>query len=293
MLKDWFHPNPNEGVKQVPDIEYGPYGSTKLDIFVPEKSERPLPMIVYIPGGAWFGCDKNLCLPFQFGFCQQGYATASLSYRVSTEAPFPAQIEDIKAAIRWIRANAGTYNIDPNRIGVMGTSAGGHLACLLGVTGKARQFDVGEHLEQSSAVQAVCNFYGATDFLHLFDQFPVGAEKIAYMREMIDRLLGGPLAEKTELARQASPINYIDENSPPFLTVHGTVDEMVPFRQAELLHDKLRQNGVVNRLFPVPDAGHGEDQLFTENLFDEVFRFFDEQLIAESIEADSQNLNNR
>lgn len=279
MLTDWVHPNPREGVESITDIKYARYDATKLDLFVPKISDGPLPLIVYLPGGAWFGCDKHFCLPWKCGFCQRGYATASLSYRVSTEAPFPAHLEDLKAAIRWIRANAATYRIDPKRIGVMGTSAGGHLACLLGVTEKARQFDCGAHLEQSSAVRCVCNFYGATDFSSLFDQLQPGGEHTKYMRDAIEQLLGGPLTEKRELALQASPTTYVDEHSPPFLTLHGTGDEMVPFQQAELLHDKLRQSGVANRLIPVPGAGHGNDALFIEELLPEVFRFFDEQFL--------------
>lgn len=262
------------------DLEYVKHGdqSLKLDLYIPETGDGPFPLIVWVHGGGWIGGDKNDCPTLNLGYCQRGYATASISYRLSPVAPFPAQIEDVKAAIRWFRAHAGEYHLDPNRIGVMGASAGGHLVCLLGVTGKERRFDVGENLDQSSEVQAVCNIFGPTDFLHYFEYLPKETDLTKSLHGMVDSLLGGPFAEKTELAGQASPITYVDKDCPPFLHAHGTTDLLVPFQQAEFLHDKLRQNGVWSRLFLIPGADHGGKGFFSEPLFKEIAAFFDQQL---------------
>ncbi len=282
-MKRFYDPNAQNDVKEFKDIEYVRHGdhSMLLDLYLPSHGEGRFPLIVYVPGGAWMDCDKSVCVPMKLGFCQKGYAAASITYRTS-KTPFPAQIEDGKAAIRWIRANAEKYNIDPTRIGVMGTSAGGHMACLLGVTGKARQFDVGENLDQSSEVQAVCNCYGATDFVNFFDDFKGDPGKTEFLHRIINALLGGSLDEKAELAKQGSPITHVDENAPPFLTIHGIADPTVPFQQAEILHDKLRQNGVSSQLILIPDGGHGDPKLFSQPLIDEIFRFFDEKLLRQN-----------
>lgn len=274
-------PNPLKDVKAMKDIEFVKHGeqSLKLDLYVPEKGDGPYPLIVWVHGGGWIGGDKNDCPTLNLGYGQRGYATASISYRLSPVAPFPAQIEDVKAAIRWLRAHAEEYKIDPNRIGAIGGSAGGHLVCLLGVTGKVKQFDVGENLDQSSEVQAVCNIFGPTDLLHYFEYLPEGTELTKSLHKMLDSLLGGPIAEKTELAKQASPITYVDEKSPPFMHAHGTADLLVPFQQAEFLHDKLRRDGVWSRLFLIPQAGHGDQGFFTPQLAKEIELFFDQQLM--------------
>ena len=280
VTTSFCHADPLENVMVLKDLEYARYGerSMKLDLYVPEKGDGPFPMIVWVHGGGWLGGDKSDCPLLNLGYCQRGYATASVSYRFSSESPFPAQLEDVKGAIRWIRANAKEYNIDPNRIGVIGASAGGHLVSLLGVTGKTRQFDVGEHLDQSSEVQAVCNIFGPTDFLNYFQYLEEGTDLTNSLHGMVDSLLGGPLAEKMELARQASPITYADENASIFLHAHGTADLLVPFQQAEFLHDKLRQHGVSSRLILIPGAGHGDAGFFSEQLFKEIALFFDEHL---------------
>ncbi len=284
-LKKRFVLDPTEDVISVTNRNYAGSGETpmELDIFVPKKGKEPFPLIVWIPGGAWLGGDKGGCLPLSLGFCQKGFAVAGLSYRSSSKAPFPAQLNDLKVAVRWIRVHAEDFNIDANRIGAAGTSAGGHLACLLGVTGKTTRFDCGEHLEQSSAVQAVCNFYGATNFLNIFEHLNRVRGKSTFMREMVGKLLGDPLLRKTDLAEQASPITYVDGNSPPFLTIHGTEDRTVPFIQAELFHNKLRQNDVESRLLPIPGADHGNDFLFAgDEWYKEIFLFFDEKLRDQS-----------
>ena len=266
-------------IESFKDLEYVRHGdvSVKLDLYVPE-DEGPFPLVVWIHGGGWVSGDKNDCPILNLGYCQNGYAAASIGYRLSPVAPFPAQIEDCKAAIRWLRANAKKYKIDPDRIGVIGGSAGGHLVCMLGVTGKNRVFDVGENLDQSSAVQAVCNLFGPTDLPNGLDGLDPNTDLTKALIDMYTKLLGGPMEDKMELAKSASPITYVDENAPPFLHAHGTVDLLVPVEQAEKLHDKLRQMGVSSRLFLIPRAGHGDRGFFTPQLFEEILIFFDKHL---------------
>ena len=267
-------------VKSHVDLVYAKHGDRemKLDLYIPEKGDGPFPMIVWIHGGGWIGGDKNDCVPLNVGYCQNGYAAASLSYRFSDVAPYPAQIEDCKAAIRWLKAHAKEYNLDPNHIGVWGGSAGGHLVCLLGVTGKVKKFDVGENLDQTSEIHAVCNYFGPTDMLTVQDGLDPDAEITKAVLGMLTSLLGGPMNEKTELAKEASPTTYADRNAAPFLHVHGTSDLLVPVEQAEKLHDKLRQANVYSRLFILPRAGHGGDDFANPKLLEEIKLFFDSHL---------------
>src|SRR5713101_8014594 len=160
-----------DGVKALRDLEYvkGGHERQKLDLYLPEKSDGPLPLIVWIHGGGWIGGNKEN--PPGLEFLNRGYALASINYRLSQHAKFPAQIEDCKAALRWLRANAKTYNLDPDRIGVWGESAGGHLVALLGTTGDVKELEGEEgNPQQSSEVQAVVDWFGPTDFLKIGEQ---------------------------------------------------------------------------------------------------------------------------
>ena len=267
-------------VKSHIDLVYAKHGDRemKLDLYVPEKGNGPFPIVVWIHGGGWIEGNKKDCLPLNFGYCQNGYAAASLSYRFTNVAPFPAQIEDCKAAIRWLKAHAKEYNIDPNNIGVWGGSAGGHLVCLLGVTGKTKKFDVGDYLDQTSEVHAVCNYFGPTDFHTWLDYLDPNTDLTKSLVRMRTMLFGGPMEEKMELAKEASPTTYVDRNAAPFLHVHGTVDLLVPVEQAEILHDKLREANVWSRLFILPRAGHGGNDFFAQKLLEEIQLFFDKNL---------------
>ena len=155
-----------EGVTVYRDLAYVTDGHErqKLDLYVPETGEN-LPLIIWIHGGAWRGGDKTHYMPIEY--LKAGYAGASLNYRLSQHAIFPAQIEDVKAAVRWLRANAETYRLDPNRFAAWGSSAGGHLVAMLGTAGNVKEFEVGENLEVSSRVQAVVDYFGPTDFLQM------------------------------------------------------------------------------------------------------------------------------
>lgn len=250
----------------------------KLDLYLPEKSDRPAPLIIWIHGGGWQGGSKENTLPLRQGWVERGYAIASINYRLSGHAVFPAQIEDCKAAIRWLRAHAAQYQIDPTRFGVWGSSAGGHLAALVGTCGNAKTLDVGEHLDQSSRVQAVCDYYGPTDLLAFVSR--PGYENHANSRSPESLLLGGTVKEKPELARAANPITYISPDDPPFLIVHGDQDPIVPLHQSELLFAALKSAKLSAHFHTIHGAGHGPGFDGPE-ILPMVQKFFDSHLSAE------------
>lgn len=250
-----------EGVRQLLDVPYVSNGHErqKLDLYLPQiHDDNPRPVLVRIHGGAWRHGDKSAQRGVA-GYVKQGYIGVAINYRFSQQNIFPAQIEDCKAAIRWLRSHAEDYGIDPERIGAVGSSAGGHLAALLGTTGDSRQFDVGENLEFSSAVCAVVDNFGPTDLMK-------AAQTPGYERKMsaVTQFLGGTVNEKAELAEQANPITYITPADPPFLIIHGDADPLVPLNQSELLHSALVKAGVASEFHVVKGGMHGGDPFKAE-----------------------------
>ena len=250
------------GVTAYRDLEYVTAGHPrqKLDLYVPDKAEQPLPVIVWVHGGAWSGGDKSGVPPLRQGYTERGYAVASLNYRLSQHAPFPAQLEDCKAAIRWLRAHAGKYNLKPDRIGVWGSSAGGHLVALLGTTGDGIEFDVGAHKDQSGAVQCVMDDFGPTDFTQMDAHAPPSARMRHNAPDSPEsRLIGGPITDPANARKvaRANPITYVTKDDPPFLIVHGDQDPTVPHHQSELLFAALKAAGVRVRFNTVKGGGHG------------------------------------
>jgi acetyl esterase/lipase len=244
------------GVRMLKDLAYVPEGHArqKLDLYLPAaEPNAPLPLIVWVHGGAWQAGSKEGCPAV--GFVEKGYAVASINYRLSRHAIFPAQIQDCQAAIRWLRAHAGEYRIDPNRFGVWGGSAGGHLVALLGTAGNVEAFDVGSHAGVSSRVQAVCDFFGPTDFAKMSSFWTTMDHDAPDSPE--SRLIGGPVQERPELVRRANPITYVTKDDPPFLIVHGDKDPLVPHHQSQMLYEALQKAGVDATLYIVRGGGHG------------------------------------
>ena len=270
-------PRVSDGVKAHRDIAYVENGHErqKLDLYVPEKAGAPLPLLIWIHGGGWAAGSKDGCPPLRSGFTERGYAVASIGYRLSGHATFPAQIEDCKAAIRWLRAHAKEYNLDPKRFGVWGSSAGGHLVALVGTSGDVKQFDVGANLDQSSRVQAVCDYYGPTDFT-VFVTTP-GYESHATDSSPEAKLIGGAVAENKDKAARVNPITYVSRDDPPFLIVHGDKDPTVPINQSQLLFDALKRAGVSAHFHTIHGAGHGGPGFTGKNIDDMVAAFFDER----------------
>jgi len=208
-----------------------------MDLYVP-RTVRPAPVVVWIFGGSWkYGSNGyHLNLRDLTAF---GIAVASIQYRLSGTAKYPAQLEDCEAAVQWLRANGARYGIDPHRIGASGESAGGHLAALLGT------------VEGAPAIRAVCALYPPTDLVALGRKY----ERPDHPSD-IDKLLGGPIEQNLALARAASPVYHVTSSSPPFLIIHGAKDTLVPVAQSRELQRRLVQAGVRSRLIVVPDKGH-------------------------------------
>jgi acetyl esterase/lipase len=197
---------------------------------------------------------------------------ASVEYRHTLEAIFPAQIQDVKAAIRFLKVNAASYKINPARVAVWGDSSGGHLAVMTGVSEGVTQFDTPDNAGQSSRVQAVVDFYGPSDLLQM-SKFPSTIDHDA-PGSPESSLVGGPLQQNRGKAAQANPIAYIPKEKalPPFLIMHGDQDAIVPFNQSVLLYEALKKAGLNAIFYKVKGAGHG-DGFWTPEILDIVHKF--------------------
>lgn len=250
----------------------------QLDLYLPkdQSNDGKRPVIVWIHGGGWRAGSKDGGAPALAKFMKEGFVVACINYRLSTEVAFPAQILDCKSAIRWLRANSEKYNLDNQRFGVFGSSAGGHLAALVGTSGDVSEFDKGLHLDQSSRVQAVCDFYGPTDF-SVFVTTP-GFESHAGPRAPEALLMGGTIEEKPEVAKLLNPITHVSEDDPSFLIVHGTKDATVPLNQSQLMYEALEKNKTAVHLHQLEGAGHGGPAFASDEVSGMVIDFFVSQL---------------
>jgi acetyl esterase/lipase len=266
-----------------------PYAATdnprqQLDLLLPKekKGNGRLPVVVLIHGGAWMGGDRKSGLPMLAAVVAGGeYAGVTVGYRLSGEATWPAQIHDCKAAIRWVRANASQYQLDPDKIGVAGGSAGGHLVAMLGTTGDDPSLEgtLGKHLGISTKVQCVVDQFGPSDLL------TIGKAPSSIKHDAPDspesRLLGGPVQSKPDAARDASPVTHVSADDPPFLVIHGTSDNVVPFDQSKRMVDALRKAGVSTVFIPVAGGGHGNFR--TPEVARRVRLFFDKHLRGKDV----------
>ena len=279
------------GIKMEKDIAYIEGGDVaqKLDLYVPEKpADKPLPLIVHIHGGGWIGGNKFPC-PVA-AMVLRGYAVASVEYRFSQKAKFPAQIQDCQAAIRWLRAHAKQYNFDTEHLGAIGGSAGGHLSALVGTSGGKKAFPpIGGNEEQSDKVQAVCDIFGPADFSTVVQQaaedknvkniFEFNTPKDPY-----SSLIGANLDDKPK-ADAVSPVHCVSKDNPPFLILHGTHDTLVPFAQSQELLAALKAQGVEAWLQALPGSGHGGPAFgkpavtnLTQNFFDKYLKGADAKI---------------
>jgi len=255
-----------------PDIVYAnlPDQDLMLNLARPKDATNPLPCIVVIHGGAWRGGDRKSHNDLTWKFAQRGYVSATVSYRFCPKFPFPAQVQDVKAAVRFLRANAQKYNIDPDRIGAVGFSAGAHLSMILGVMDKADGLDdSGPNPDQSSKVNAVVSFFGPTDFTA---EFP--PPSVPLVRDF----LGGTPAEKPEAHKLASPVTYVSPGDAPMLLFQGTKDPLVPWQQAVSMLEALTKAGVPGRVELLPGASHGWGQPELNRTLLATYAFFDQHL---------------
>jgi acetyl esterase/lipase len=235
------------------NVVYGKGGGRdlKLDLYLPKDSKSSRPGIIFIHGGGWSG-GTRAAFRRQAAYLasKRGYVGACIEYRLSGEAKFPAAVEDAKCAVRWLRANAKTYGVDPDRIAGAGGSAGGHLVAMLALTDKSVGLEgTGGSPEFSSRLNLAVVFNGPADLSALANR--------GQTSDTVTAFLGATYAQKPEVYRQASPITYVDKKAPPFLFLHGTNDMVVPIEQAKMMQRKLREAGVQAELYEAPGATHG------------------------------------
>ena len=240
-----------------------------LDLYLPEGVKAP-PLLVWVHGGAWSGGSKAGVPKV---FVEQGIATASLDFRLSTEARFPAQVHDIKAAIRFLRASAPKYGYRAERIAIAGSSSGGHLAALVGVTNGHRELEgaVGAHLDQSSGVHAIVDYFGASNLTSILEQStPFG---LNMRRPALERLLGAPPEQAKALAALASPVTHVDAGDPPLLLFHGDQDRQMPINQAHELHGAYTKLGLDVQFRVGHGVGHSGEPFFASEHLERTLAF--------------------
>ena len=254
----------------------------QLDLGVPTKPtiQGPLPVVVLIHGGAFRHGHRSGYLKRAKEFASTGrYAAATVGYRLSGEAIWPAQIHDCKAAVRWLKANATNFNLDVKRFAAGGVSAGGHLAAMLGVSGGVAELEgqLGNHLDQSSRVACVIDRFGPTDLLSMNDAPGKMDHNAPGSPE--SELIGGPIQENKQLARRASPTFYVSEDDAAFFILHGRDDMSVHHDQSVRLCDALKAVNVQCELVSIPQAGHGLKGV--DGLLQKEIRFLDSRFFAE------------
>jgi acetyl esterase/lipase len=266
---------PADPVSLQQDIEYGTQGGEKLllDIYQPsERSSKARPAVVMIHGGSWTILDKSTMRPMGNFLARAGFVAVSVNYRLldGSKNRWPAQLDDVQRAVRWLRANAARYNLDPNHIGAFGHSAGAQLAALLGMEDTRDNSDA-SLAKYSSRVQAVVDVSGPSDFLTNRD--PDGDAALAI-------LFGGDYNKLPDLWHSASPVFHVEKSNAPFLIVHGTSDPQVPIAQAQELYDKLQQAGVPVSFIKLDDGHTFRDPESRRRLAMETLTFFNHYLIA-------------
>ena len=251
------------GTKKIKDLEFAVVDghSLKLDLYLPE-NVKSAPLLVWIHGGGWRAGSKNNCSVSWLA--EKGFAVASISYRLTDKAIFPAQIHDCKAALRWLRANKSKYAYSSEKVAVAGSSAGGMLAALMGTSGdvKALEGTVGGNNDQSSRVDAVIDFYGASDFILRSKTQPHRANKEG---SVVYRLLGGGADKKVELAKQASAAYHVSSDDPPMLVFHGDKDNTVLLDQSLKIQEVYKKAQLPLDLHILKGAGHGGKQFYSED----------------------------
>jgi len=265
--------------------------SHRMDIYLPKISKTKYPAIVLVYGSAFFGNDMKDKAYETLGapLLDNGFAVVTVNHRSSRDAIFPAQIQDIKAAVRFIKANGNKYQIDTTFVGITGYSSGGHLSAMMGTSGSIKlktinsktaqiEGDLGNFTSYSSSVNAVVDWFGPTDFQSMDSCGSTMVHNAIDSPESI--LIGGPIQDNADLCALANPISYIDRDDPPFLIIHGDADPLVPHCQSEMLFKGLQESGVPSQFVLVPEGGHGPG-IFEEEYFELMINFFLKELKRE------------
>jgi acetyl esterase/lipase len=237
----------------------------RMDIIYPQTEEVQFPCIIWICGGAWTQMNKGAHLPYLTDLARRGFVVVSVDYRLGHEAPFPGALIDIKVAVRYLRAHAKRYSINTQEFGIMGESAGGYLAAMIALTDSS-EFEIGEYKNQSSAVQAACCWYPPCDLV-----------KLARGSSFIPMFFKGDINDE-QYQHYVNPINNITDKAPPFLLLHGTDDQTVPFEQSELFYEALNAKKIDTHLIELKGEGHAGPQFFQRPVWDIITEFFKEKL---------------
>ena len=272
--------------EQVPSRGYSNV-AMKMDILQPKEAKN-LPAIIYVTGGGFINANKDNGIQLRMHLAEKGYVVGSISYRVAPTAKFPEPLEDVKAAIRYVKANAEKFGVDPERVGIVGGSAGGYLSAMAGTTSGTRTFDKGENLQVSSEVKAAVDLYGLSDLTQVGSDYSeevqarhrsAGATEALWVNgsPVFGGTDGGILADKNA-AEKANPINYITKKSAPMLLMHGTADTLVSPSQTDLLFQALQQKGIASERYLVKNAAHGGVYWSQNEVLDIITAFFDKYL---------------
>ena len=281
-------------VNYIPDVVYEQVPSRgyqnavmQMDIMQPQKKEK-LPAVVFVTGGGFINANRANGLQERMRLADEGYLVASITYRVAPTAKFPEPLEDVKAAIRYLRANADKFNIDKERIGIIGGSAGGYLSAMAGTTSGTRTFDKGENIQESSNVKCAVDLFGLSDLTCVGEDFSAavkaqhksaGATEALWVNgsPVFGGRDGGILADP-QAAEAANPIHYISASSAPMLLMHGSADKVVSPSQTDHLFQALRQKGIPSERYVIPNAAHGGIYWVQDKVMDVIVDFFNTYL---------------
>lgn len=281
-------------VKQISGVVYEQVPSRgyanvpmQLDLLQPQKKTR-MPAIVYVTGGGFINANKDNGVQLRNYLAEKGYVVASITYRVAPTAKFPQPLEDVKASIRYLRAHADQWNIDKNRIGIIGGSAGGYLSAFAGTTSGTKTFDKGENLQESSRVNCAVDMYGISDPTRIGMDFSPEVQKLHQSAGATEALWvngspvfggrDGGVSADPKAAAAANPIAYIGKNSAPMLLMHGTADRVVSPSQTDLLYQALKEKGVPAQRYEIPGAAHGGVYWVQDKVLQVIGDFFDQYL---------------
>ena len=274
--------------EQVPMRGY-PNVAMKMDILQPQNKEKK-PAVIFVTGGGFINANKDNGAQLRMHLAENGYVVGSIQYRVAPTARMPEPLEDVKASIRFIKAHAQQFGVDPERIGVIGGSAGGYLTAMAATTSGTTTFDKGDNLNVTSDIKAAVDMYGLSDLTRIGDDYPEAIQKLHASAGATEALWvngssvfggndGGILAHP-EAAKAANPITYISKTSAPLLLMHGTADTVVSPSQTDLLFQALQEKGVPSQRYLIPGAAHGGVYWVQDKVLDVITNFFDKYLKA-------------
>lgn len=270
----------------------------KMTLLLPQ-TDGPKPAIVYYPGGGFTTAVHDKYIQMRMALAKAGFVVAAVEYRTVPDK-YPALINDAKSAVRYLRAHAKQFNIDPNRIGVIGDSAGGYVSQMMGTTNGEDEFNVGEYTDYSSDVQAAVTIYGISNLMNIGEGYPEAIQKVHESPAVTEALLlygpafaefaGKSILSDPEKAMDASPLGHVKANMPPFLIMHGSADKLVSPVQSEQLYKALIEKGNKVDYVVVEGAGHGDLYWYQPTVINKVVEWFKENLMGSGVKTSAQKV---